>query len=739
MNYPVKIFQRVILGLFLLNSFLPANAQGVLEEIVVTATKREQDVQDVGGSVTAISGLQIRELGLDAVGDITSQVPNFNFAHPSGDGSNPALSIRGVGLNDFADSNEGPVAVYIDEVYLGSLAGQTVSLFDLQRVEVLRGPQGTLYGRNTTGGLAHFVTNKPTEDLEAFGEVTVGTHERIKFEGAVSGPLGDRVRGRLSVIHDENDGLQERDPGSGAKGNARNIDAVRAQLELDVTNELSVLLNFHAGFIRNDAQLYKFRGQLDPATFTPCNLEQLESFTCVNAFGQQDTNPNLDEPFTQGRGKTPLDIDIFGGSAKFEWQRNEWGVVSITAVETVDKYHQDTTGSFLPLVLHPIFVVDATQVTQEIRLSYTTDDLKGLLGFYYFTDEKLGGNSLEPPFNPGAFPLNYDIFHDQDTEALAFFAHADWSFVPDWTLELGIRYTTEDKTLLDTVDTGLLFFPAPSFVFEDSFETNNVSWNAGLDWRLNENTLLFANIARGFKSGGWNSGGLVAEVSQLAPYDDEKVTTFEAGFKTTLMGGRLRINATGFYYDYEDFQAFTQADIDGLPVSRLQNAGNAEITGFEMEIFMQPLDFFEAQFGVGYLDTETSDFFSTEADGMGGTIMVDLSGTKLVFSPKWTANGLMRVFHPVFSGQASAQVSFNYSDDYFYDSDNNITAIGGDYTIWNARIAWRGGPSDRFEIAGYVNNFTDKLYIVEGFSIAAANQLMANKQRTAGVSFSVSY
>ncbi len=739
MCYPANVFQRGFLALFLLNIFVPVNAQGLLEEVVVTATKREQSVQDVGGSVTAISGLQFRELGFDTVGDVASQVPNFSFAHPAGDGSNPALSIRGVGLNDFADSNEGPVAMYIDEVYLGSLAGQTTSLFDLQRVEILRGPQGTLYGRNTTGGLAHFVTNKPTDDVEAFGEVTVGTHGRIKFEGAVSGPLSDRVRGRLSVFHDENDGLQERDPGSGAKGNARDMDAVRAQLDIDVTDELSMLLNFHAGFIRNTAQLYKFRGQLDPATFTPCNLEQMESFACVNAFGNQDPNPNLDEPFTQGRGKTPLDVDVFGGSAKIDWQRDEWGLVSITAVETVDKFHQDTTGSFLPLVLQPIFTVDATQVTQEIRLSYTTDDFKGLLGFYYFNDEKLGGNKLTPPFDPAAFPLNYDIFHDQDTEALAFFAHTDWSFAPDWNLELGIRYTTEDKTLLDTVDTGLLFFPAPSFVFEDTFETDNVSWNVGLDWQLHENTLLFANIARGFKSGGWNSGGLISDISQLDPFDDENVTTYEAGFKTTLMDGRLRVNATGFYYDYEDFQAFTQADINGLPVSRLQNAGNAEITGFEMEIYIQPLNFFEAQFGVGYLDTETSDFFSTEADGMGGTTTVNLSGTKMVFAPKWTANGLMRVFYSMFGGETSARVSFSYSDDYFYDSDNNITAIGGDYTIWNARVAWRGGPSDRYEIAGYVNNFTDKLYVVEGFSIAAANQLMANRQRTAGVSFSVNY
>ena len=205
----------------------------IIEQIVVTAQKREQNIQEVGSSVTAFSGEQYRALGFENATSVAAQTPNFTFGQPAGEGTNTSLSIRGVGLNDVADSTEGAVAMYVDEVYQGTLAAQGVSMFDMERVDVLRGPQGTLYGRNTTGGLVHFIIRRPSDQLEAFAEAAYGTHDQIRFEGALGGPLANNLRARLSYYHNQRDGNQI-DRANGRRGSVVNIDAIRGQLEMDL-------------------------------------------------------------------------------------------------------------------------------------------------------------------------------------------------------------------------------------------------------------------------------------------------------------------------------------------------------------------------------------------------------------------------------------------------------------------------------------------------------------------------
>lgn len=724
---------------------------GILEEITVTAQKREQNIQDVGGSITAISGEQFKELGFDTVLDVATQTPNLNFSAPSGAGSNPSISIRGVGISDFADSNEGPVAMYIDEVYLGSLAGQAANVFDIERIEVLRGPQGTLYGRNTTGGLVHFVTNKPTEELEGYAELTYGSWGKTKFEGAVSGSLSDTIRGRISLYHDENDGTQ-RDRGTGERGNVVDVTAYRGQLDIDLGDELVLELNAHGGKIDNKTQLYKHRGLLD-AGGAPCSVSAVEARQCFDAFGFRDPESDPRSVLTDGIGQTPLEIDTFGAYAKLTWARDEWELVSITAYEEVDKYLQDTTfpgfiGSTPPmpigLLLHPFFFTDNSQITQELRLSHTTDEFTWVAGFYYFDDEKDGGQGIgsDSRLPPGAPPATYDLDFVQNTEALALFWHADWHFAENWTLEVGIRYSEEEKDLVDFVDPGTVFGgPGISaFTFRDDIDTNNVSWNLGLDWQINDDILVFGNISRGFKSGGWNSGGLVVSPIELEAFDDEILTTYEIGIKSSWADGKVRANASAFYYDYEDFQAFTQSDNNGFPVSRLQNAGNATIYGAELELTLAPTDYLEAQLGFGYLDSETEDFVAFDRlDAMGNPLFIDLSGTEMTLSPDFTANGLVRVYFPLFGGEISAQVAVTHSESYFIDSNNDPLGASGKFTLWNARVAWKGGPDDRYEIAAYVENLSDEEYLVEGFNIAGGQSLIYNERRLAGVTLGLNF
>ena len=701
-----------------------------LEEITVTAQKREQSIQDVGTSLTALSGNQIEKMGLTGVTELGRHIPNMIVGLGGGDAAAPALSIRGVGLTYPFDTSQSTVALYIDEVYQGTTVAQTAYLYDVDRVEVLRGPQGTLFGRNTTGGLVHFVSRKPTDELEAYGTFTHGTWDQIKFEGAISGPLGDRLQGRISVLHDENDGYQL-DRTTGNRGVARNTTALRGQLAFNLNDEIDVLLKIHGSDSDGTPYYHKPFGLFTAPGGAPCSVEQVNAQQCFDNFGNRDQvedphNVALN-PFTD----YSLGIETLGGSAKITWQRDGWEFVSITALDSIEKKHREPTYTHpAPVPVSVDFNIESDQITQEARLSRETEDLTWVLGFYYYSDEKDGDFIFVPP-------LAYSNTYLQEVEAWAVFAHAEWRFMPDWTLEAGVRYTSEELETQSTVDPPL--FAPVAFSFSGKTDDDNVPWHIGLNWNVKEDVLLFANIDRGYKSGGINSGGFINFIPQLDPFGTEKLTMYEGGLKATLFDNRVRFNASGFYYDYKGFQALTQADIGGFPVDRLENAGDAEILGFEAEVQMRPLDFFEAQFGVGYLDTETKDFFSAESfDAMGNPIFTDLSGTELVYSPQWSANGLMRVFYPLFGGEAAVQVDFSYSDEYFYDTDNSPLDLGGDFTIWNFRASW-SGPNDRYEIAFFSHNFTDESYAGEGADFFGGTERSFNRPRSVGVSLSARY
>ena len=728
---------RLGLGLAVLLPCGAPQSSTIIEEVVVVAQKREQNIQDVGSSVTAVTGAQFKELGMDNVAGITAQTPNFSYAAPLGEGTTPGLSIRGVGVNSFTDTAESPVAMYVDEVFLGTLPGQGSLLFDIERVEVLRGPQGTLYGRNNTAGLAHFITRKPSADFEAYGEATFGSYDRIKFEGAAGGSLSDAVRGRVSFLHDENDGYQV-DRIRGGRAASANIEAYRLQLDIDLSAEAYLYLNLHGANMDNIPTIYKHRG-LVTAAGDDCAIEAIEARQCFDVFGFRDDNPDPNRVTLDPNFDVSLENDTFGTSAKFVWERGPWQLVSITAFENVDKSHTEASFSGIDLPNASTFAIDSDQFTEELRLHNNGDSMNWLLGFYYYTDSKEGFQDVGPP----QF-TSFNNAYDQDTDAFAFFAHWDRRIADRLIAKAGVRFTSEKKDVSNVVDPGGEFnwdsppdMPAfPPFTREDDFESDDLSWDFGLNWELGDNSLLFANIARGFKSGGFNTSGFLGTPEELEPYDSEEVTMYEVGLKTTQMGGLLRINITAFYNDYKDFQAFTQ---NLLPsgtntVDRLTNAGNAEVLGFEAELMAAPTDWFEMQLGLGYLNTDTSDFINV---GLGGAV-TDLSGAELVLSPELSANGIFRLMQPMMGGKGTLQVDFNYSDEYFFGASNEPIDVGGDYVIWNARAAWTSNDG-RYQVAVFAKNLGDKDYISEGFNFLGMQSLIYNRPRTAGVSLTIAY
>ena len=724
----------------------------IVEEVVVTAQKREQNIQEVGSSVTAFSGDQYRELGFENAASVAAQTPNFTFGQPAGEGTVTTLSIRGVGLNEYADSAEGAVAMYVDEVYQGTLAAQGVSMFDIERVEVLRGPQGTLYGRNTTGGLVHFISRGPSDEFEAFAEATYGSYDQVRFEGAVGGPLADNLRARLSYYHNQNDGNQV-DRANGRRGSIVNIDAIRGQLDIDLSSESNLLLRLHLASVDNTPTFYKHRGLMTAPPFlggVPCAPEAVLQRQCVDNTGYRDSDPDVRSNETSPLATPHLKNDVWGASAKLTWGRDAWEAVSITAVQNVDKDHLEVT---IPTPVFPgqsNLLIDSKQFSQEFRISNTSDRLTWMLGAYYYGDEKPGNFNVQafdtlPLFGFPIPPLPGDLFYTtiygQDTKTAAVFGHANWNPTEQLELKLGLRWTDEKKTLdFSMQDSGFFGFPEPQFSLSDTFKTSAPSWNVGLNWFAGEETMLFVNVAKGIKTGGFNSGSFIGTPFELLPFDDETMLMYEAGFKTTQFDGRLRANATAFIYDYEDFQALTnaQAGLLDSPIARLTNAGKVEIAGFEAELAFVPTDFFEVLLGLGYLDTKTKDFFNfTGLDSNGQPLFEDLSGSELTLAPKLSYNGVFRFYQPLFGGEGSLQVDFNHSDEYYFDSDNNPVNIGGDFTIWNARAAWRTND-DRYEIAVFARNLGDVEYIVEGFETLGFQALVYNgNDRTFGVSLAV--
>lgn len=709
-------------------------ADSAVEEVIVTAAKRAESIQDVGISVTAFSGDSMKKLGMSSPTDFAAQTPNMTFSTPLGEGSNPTLAIRGVALNTFVDNDEQPVAMYVDEVYLGTIAGQTLQLFDIERVEVLRGPQGTLYGRNTTGGLVHFISKKPSHEFDAYVDATFGKNNQIGVEGAVGGGLTDTVSGRLSYYSNRDDGFQ-RDRTTGDRGGSADAQALRAQLLFELGANAELLWISHAGEVDQSSVFYNNLGMLHEDG-SPCSISEIRSAVCfddddfdgVPGYRDPDGGDPYEGDYT---GALPLVIKTHGSSVKLEWNLNDkYGLTSVTGFERVDKMQIE--GTYPGPVDHNYrYEIDAEQLSQELRLAYTSSNLKSIVGIYAYADDKDGGIGSLGDF--------YQTRYTQNTDAYAVFAQADYDLTEDFTITLGIRYTKERKQFdMDVfwefdADRDKNDVPAFSQVHDERY--SNVSGKLGIEWRPDYDSMIFANVSRGYRSGGFN-GAFVFFPEQVAePIDEEILTSYEIGIKTSLSDLHADLNATAFYYDYEDLQTLKQTVIAGDIASLLSNAAQATVRGAEVDLIAQVTDNFEVVLGASYLDSETKDFIVDDFDADGNPIKVDFSGTELVFAPEFTANGVFRYFWDTDIGHWSVQADFNYTSDYFQHPDNHPLGRTDSYALWNSRVAW-ANQNDTLEVAAWIKNLTDESYVVNSYPLYGSWVEVVTRPRTYGISIS---
>ena len=750
---------RLLHSLFVLTGFLGSTvlAQGILEEVVVTAQKREENLQDVPISVTAFSGDAVKELGFENSTEVVAQIANLSFGVPVGEGNTPVFAMRGVGLNDFGDSNEGPVAIYIDGIYRGTQVGQTLQLFDVERVEALRGPQGTLYGRNATGGLLHFISKKPTSEFEAHGDLTFGSHDTLNFEGAVSGPIaGDKLSGRISYRTNNADGYMENR--LGGDGNDTENMAVRGQLQFMPNEDLDILLNIHHSDVNQNAAQYAHLGTFAvsaadaAAGIQSCTTQQALAGGCFDAQGYRDTDGDLHE--TDQNFVGPLNLKTFGvtGTIAYEFGEN-LQFVSITGYEEVSRnYIEDSDASPSPASGPPeqnviaSFVVDSEQFTQEVRLSGSSGErLTWQAGAYYFDDTKKSQDGDDSQFLINGFVgliIGPNIW-EQDTTSWAIFGQTEYQFTERLAGVAGLRYTEEEKDIVYNAEeslidplSALLGLPSPytfpTFVdSRRSINEENISGKAGINFQLNDEVLLYTSFNAGFKSGGFN-GSFIDTPGQEEPFGEEILFAYEAGVKGNFLDGKLRANASVFYYDYKDMQ------YQFFPIlgTAFFGNGDAEVYGAELELTLTPLENFEAILGLGLLDTEAKAGFDTGLPGQ------DFTGNELALSPDVTANGIFRYFHGLDDlGTVSVQLDFNYVGEQFFNIDNSPFHFHEDYSVWNGRIGYKSA-NERYRLSFSVENLFDKEYLnyaVDFTPILGMSQLMPARPRWYSVTLGVNF
>jgi iron complex outermembrane receptor protein len=739
----------------------------MLEEITVTAQKREQNVQDVGISITAFSGEQLDALGFRNSSDLAVMTPGVSVGGNLA-GQNLQFTIRGVAQNDFNDQTESPVAVYIDDTYVAMAQGQRFAMYDLDRVEILKGPQGTLFGRNATGGLAHFVTRRPTEELEGYIEGHVGDYDRYMLEGAIGGSLTESLRGRISGYYEEQDGYLDNsyDPtspvsfnpselalsqGTGDDFGGEENTAVRGQLEWDLTEDLQLWLS--ANYAKNDLATSPYQSEATAAVVDTQGRQRNAIFqpkdSTAQGFSHETGEPiesGIFGPFPRplpgsdatgyidedgnGLDYTSGDfsfddlnsMETTGFTARFDWTLEEMDFVSITDYKDYDKFMGMDVDSAPMNQLSVWFDAEVDQVSQEFRLSGAANNFTWVTGLYYLHveyDNNIGFKILDnaPLLLPeGASPADLPAAVDQETDNYSAFGQVDYDLNEKWTLTAGLRVMQEEKdydydSQIRGVTSAKDFANGPLFVSVAKFsdDTSDTLW-AGklqLDYKPNDDMLIYAGFNRGVKAGGFNSpidgafGGVQTQPGYSYGYDEEVLYAYEVGFKSTLMGGMTRFNGSLYYYDYQDYQGFVFAGVSGNIVNY-----DSTVVGGELELITSPIDGLDIILSGAYIDAEVEDV--EVAPG----IFEDVEPS---YVPPVQLSGLVRYAWPMMGGEMAVQADASYADNTYYTLRNYDSHKMDDYTLVNARISY---SINDWELAAFMHNVTDEENEVMGFDIS---------------------
>ena len=725
---------------------ISANASAaVLEEVVVTAQKRAQSIQDVGFAVSAFDEEDAIRFSSD-IGALAGQAPGVESY-----GNNSyfqSFFIRGIGLNEFSGNYNPPVAVHNDEVYVSKNWATARPSFDIERIEILKGPQGTLFGRNTTGGAVNYYTNRPTSDTEGYIRASADEHSRFSLEGAVSGALSDNVNGRLSFYRGFGSGGPQENLFTGDDHGEPDLTEFRAQLEWTVSDATTVRALVYGGDDQSELQGYKSPGIFNDLStgagpgFCPEILSgaaNTSPASCPKFLGVLSGDPNIEfEPsdiHTINQNAAPRkDDDFAGGYLRIEHDFGNTTLTSITSYDEYDRFNQeDADGT--PIVSNDVAYVNELELfSQELRLNGTAmgDRLNYVAGLYYSDEELFQADLLTFFESPFAIPLfgQFGGF-DQTVESTAFYFNADYDLSDKLTLTLGGRYT-EDET--DIVAATGLILPdgvttVPVDALVDSRKDDDTSFRLGLSYDLSDVTLLYANLATSFRTGGYSVpfGGAIIE------FEEETVESFELGYKSDL-SDTVRLNAAGFFYKYDDRQVNVDDPISPIvPITR--NIEESEVFGLEAGLTWLASDNIEVKLGYAYLDAEftETDLAMTTISTLGA---IPLEGNVPVNAPEHQFNGSLQYSNSLTEKlNWSGYIDFRWVDERFLEVTNQPADTADSYAVFNASLGVQSSDGV-WNASLWVKNLTDEEYLVYVNNLPGAGFALDvfGEQRTVGVS-----
>lgn len=727
-------------------------ARGPLEEIVVTALRREQSMQDIPIAMSAFTGDQLTQLGVTEARDIAAHTPGlqwkgaFKFASPT-------IFLRGIGDNTFQANNVSAVGLYFDDVYLASGSGANQLSLDLDRVEVLKGPQGTLYGRNTTGGAVNFISRKPEvgDPFAVRGSLSVARYGAFGADAAVQVPMGDVAALRVAAAYDSDDGpftFTE----LGEDGRDVRSSAWRAHLALEPSDTLDVLVSGHGSHSAADAVM-KMTGTFEPVTFDPCTHIGIGS-DCVDFAGFAGSADYLeDHGNIRSREKG---IDTLGGSVRFDWTGSSVLVTSITAYEQGDRTHREDVDHAPTDWIQNEWLTDSSQVSEEFRVRSTDDGARTRwIGGAFVSRETVSSfqSFTLRGFGPGALSLAGTTLEgvaqtaNQDTDNAALFGEIYHDVGDSWTLTAGLRYTYEKKSinlrswLFDADGTSptapaLEAYARSNELLEIVRQDEQPSWSdfsgrVVLEYRPMDDVMLYGSVSRGFKAGGYNGGAMVDQAEAVV-VDPEFLTAYEIGIKSELLQGRMRVNAAAFHYDVTDQQVFVLDSSGAGLVQTLSNAGESSVKGVEAEVQWFPTASLLVSLGGAWLDATFEDFVS------GG---IDYSGNHLPAAPEFNANALLRYTWTLPNeGSLSLQGDLTYNARQYFEATNNPVLTQPSCTLTNAGLEY-ATASGRYTVTLWGRNLSNERYLVDGYDNAAFgwDVFVPGDPRTFGVTVAVKF
>jgi iron complex outermembrane receptor protein len=729
----------------------PPSDNSKIEKVTVTAQKRRQNAQDIPATVDAINTKNIKDLGINSSDKIAQFIPGVTIALPSGQGNQPIIAIRGIGNNDFNTNNSGPNGVYADEVYLSAPSSQTFLTFDLDRIEVLKGPQGTLYGRNTSGGAINFISNKPTDEFGFGGYGAYSSYDTYQVDGFVNVPTGDNSAARIAAIWNSSDGYM-RNLLNGERASGTDGYAGRGLWSVKPSENFEILFNIHGSKVDTLPNEYHQVGaiQFNGVGFDPCSQADINAGLCTDLFFYNGPTDRYKGHYNRTEH---LDNESTGGSVRADYDMGEVTLTSISALENNDKFHPENSDASPNNLLEIDFGVNSETFTQEFRIAGERGEtMHWLVGLYYLGETLKQDQSidlfrdLDLIYGAGAGEcpaiINTDTqfcaqrgtsHSNQETTAYAAFGQTDFEIFDKTRLTLGGRYTNEKKdfTLNGSIigqSGGFGNFGAPQELwlggFDDSIEKSAFSWKVALDHHLSEKVMAYASFSTGFKSGGFNGGFLDVNVvnasAQVAPVRSENNNAYEVGFKADLFDDTFRLNAAAFYYDYKDLQIHTLVNPPGgLPADVLDNAQKATIKGLDVSAVAKPVENLTLRVSAEWLEAKLEEYTSSR-----GPQLQDFSGNTLPNAPDFSMTSIAEYTIPLGDSNAiDLLASASYRSKVFFDPGNDELIAQDAYWVVDARAAYTIDDG-RWQVAVFGRNLTDEEYLNMAFNLQSSFGLL---------------